>query len=698
MTDVVVHETAGLDRAQIPVRFGLELDDTNGSEGWQVYEGDDPVPSQITVTTKGPHTHLAVYAVLPRIRGNEQRTLRIVQSPAHASPAPPRPLHVSVTNDGWTQLTAGTPCFASPSACPVIGFSTPDIQGSASAPQHLRGETMAPTTCRAHHTVRGDLLDEWILSGDFADSFHYETRLTVHHAIARVDVHTRLRNGGAPAYLSHFGHRLHLALPESISVLARELSFGHLVDVNLASETIRSRWSQAGVRLTGLGDDLTITSTDFATYDDGMITATTVGRSQDALDLTVHRIEPIWHYRGITSHAPTNHLHFHVGQTRSAAFSVTVGPPETTEASLLANEPGITVMPVGDHPQTASSSARDHVLERALRFVVPSGEYQGLIAGGRCHINHRLIEYGVNRADYAEYLLRHALRTGSSRLIDTVRAYADRFVDVAIHRADHAPDVWGAVRQRYRENLPDRVRSMRGPCLLLALYDLTAEENYWRTAFEIGDYVVSSFPHRFARQGGACRELAQLYARTGDAKYRDKAYEILDAVRDSQLASGPWFEYFEQDNTASTLDVHQAGRYTIEATEKPEMSSYNIIGVLDAAPQMDITPWLDTMERAADWMVETQDDEGAWRFPRYDSEPQWGHGIYQDVLAMLLAYRTYGKQAYLTAADRGIDWAQEILSSNGYIPSVTRQEPHQYLEASLTYFYGLEALSLREEL
>jgi hypothetical protein len=701
--EVAVHETAGLDRRDVPITFGVRVPLRQSDSNWQLTDGGQHLPTQSSSVDTAFDAHtLRIDAILKSIRGNERKTLLLAPAPKSPSLNPHPYSHL--TQDGLDQLTVhGFQYLCEPSGYLIIGASGSGIAGSANAPQSRRRETIRPSSQSIELLSQGEVLEFWVLRGTIGDDdgFEFHTNIKIHKHHPRIDVHTRLRNRWGPRYISHFAHALHLTKPDHAEVLARDLAFDHMVDVNLSAQTLRSGWSQSGVRLCYADNsDLVIMTQDFDTFDDGMMTLTNVGRDQDSTDLTVHRIEPVWHYRGITSHAPIRHLHFHEGQTRSASFSLIAGTRDQTEERLVATEDGLSVYVLDEPTAKVSNTASllNRTLERALGFTVPAGEYQGLLAGGRCHINHRLIEFGVNRADYAEYLLRHFTRTGDPRLLQVVTSYADRFVDLSIHRSDQTPDTWGALRQRYRENLPDRVRSMRGTTFLLNLFDLTGDDRYHSAAFEIGRYLLKSFPDRFARQGGACRELATLYKRTSDESYLQKAHEILDEVARSQLPEGSWYEYYEPDVSTSTLDVHQAGLYTIEATEKPEMSSYNIIGILDSRQTLDLDPWLGMIEKACDWMVDVQDEEGAWRFPRYDSEPQWGHGIFQDVLAMLLAYMSFNKPAYLESADRGVAWAERIWDQHGYIPSVTHVTPHRYLEASLTYFYGIEALSIRSEL
>ena len=65
-----------------------------------------------------------------------------------------------------------------------------------------------------------------------------------------------------------------------------------------------------------------------------------------------------------------------------------------------------------------------------------------------------------------------------------------------------------------------------------------------------------------------------------------------------------------------------------------------------------------------------------------------GAGAFQDGFS---GYVRFGDQRYLTAGTRVFSWAVQLLEERGYIPTVVGFWPYEQTEASLTYFYGLDA-------
>jgi len=539
-----------------------------------------------------------------------------------------------------------------------------------------------------------------VCTADDAHPLRTVDRFTFYRDRAEIGFAGTLLNPGAIRYLQTWGHELVLATPDRIAVRGGGLAFDHLVDINLMSKALLDGCADGwpGLELCWADLHAVLVSDDFVRYGKGAVTASMLETREDLCHITLHRTEPFWQYRGTTSRYPIDHLLFLEGQRRAASFRLLFGqggPPDPATEPVPV--PGVPAGPRTLAPGSRLASLKERVLERALTFIVPTGEHEGLIAGGYCHLNDQLIEHGVSRADYAEYLYREALRSGRDDLYDIVLNYARRFADTAIFRSERRPESHGAVRNRARENQPDPVRSMRGPTLLLALYEETGEEALHDTALEIGAYLLRAFPARFARQGAVARELATLHGYTGEVRYLDKLFEVMDEVQASQTPAGAWYEHYTEDRGAAEFNVYQASLFTRFATEKPEMSSYNIVGIIDAADRVDLARWNPMLEKACRWLLDCQDGEGAWRFPARNSPAQWGHGLFQDSLAMLRAHHYFGDDAYLEAADRSIAWAERTLDDHGYIPAITRPFPHSRLEASLTYFYGLEALSLRAE-
>ena len=538
--------------------------------------------------------------------------------------------------------------------------------------------------------------------------------LTFYREVDEIGVECKLLNGSTARYLKEWKTQLVLQTPEVAVIHGDEArQFSSLVDLNLLWSTLQIGGKFAGVGL-GYSDGIwvSVVSQDFGKYRTGMIQLNSVDERMEKSRIAVNRIEPTWHYKGITSHHPIDHLLFLEGQRRSSSLRVLFNDGQTPNQRPEGREDGVFVHPPDDGRgeialPTANGQGsngrrwdelKQKVIDRALGFVVDGGEYHGLISGGRCHINGVFIEHGVNRSEYAEYLLYEYKRSGDKRLFDIALEYAERFIDVSIFRSKERMEWSGAVRHRYSENKPDMVRSMRGPIFLIALYLETGRREFKDTALEIGNYILTMFPSTFARQGAVCRELAFLYYFTGDERFRDKAYEVMEAVKSYQLPGGAWYDAVDKEGKPASVNEVIAGVSTSISPVKPEMASYNIIGIIDAAKYMAIDPFIETIEKAATWLLEVQDEEGAWRFPTWSSDPQWGHGVFEDALAMLKAYEFFGKEEFLKSADSAISWAENVWDVTGYIPSVTSRSPYDYLEASLTYFYGIEALSLRSEM
>lgn len=109
-----------------------------------------------------------------------------------------------------------------------------------------------------------------------------------------------------------------------------------------------------------------------------------------------------------------------------------------------------------------------------------------------------------------------------------------------------------------------------------------------------------------------------------------------------------------------------------------------LMGLAAGASELD-TRYVQPMRRAADWLVETQDPDGAWRkFPTpfaavgekaYETHVSWG---------LLEAARVDESRGYAEAALRNIRWAISKQNSNGWIRDCCLNEP----DAPLTHTIG----------
>jgi hypothetical protein len=93
------------------------------------------------------------------------------------------------------------------------------------------------------------------------------------------------------------------------------------------------------------------------------------------------------------------------------------------------------------------------------------------------------------------------------------------------------------------------------------------------------------------------------------------------------------------------------------------------------------------MVRAADWLVATQDADGAWtKHPTPFAEP--GLKAYETHVAwgLIEAFRARGDQRYLDAALRQVRWAITKQRPNGWVEDCCLSEPTHPLTHTLGYF------------
>ena len=747
MYKVKVEETKGIKREKMPVSFGLvpPRGEVRDDQAWQVKtEKSEIIPAQWETRERhddGSVKLVQLIFVCDQLGARRFREFDCIPVEKAATDAGgPSLIHetnksfevrgdnvqFTVNRDGLVaELTyRGKQLIGGPTNTTVAGVyqdipsSHPGLTMESASKRPVEGrlvEEIETVSVVENGPVRAIIEVGGLLVEPLHDSrpFEFTKRFTFYGEIDEIGVHCRLLNRFTPHYLKEWKSELVLKMPETAVVLGDEdREFPWLIDLNLGWSTLQTGWKHSGVELRYPdGISMAVVTDDFGKYRKGLVQLNGIDERMEEVRLGVNRIEPTWHYKGITSHHPIDNLLFLEGQRRASSFSILFSENSAPKRRLDTKDHGVYVRPLarngGVELPMANvqgsngrrwDSLKQRVIDRALSFVVDGGEYHGLLAGGRCHLNDVLMEFGVNRSDYAEYLFYEYKRSGNQRLLDVALEYGERYIDVSIFRSRARTEWSGAVRHRYSENKPDRVRSMRGPVFLCALYLETGRKEFKETALEIGDYILRMFPDTFARQGAVCRELAFLYYFTGDERFREKAYEVMAALKSFQLPVGAWYDAFAKDGRPLSVNEATAGVFISESALKPEMSSYNIVGLVDAARYLDVGPYMPMIEKAVDWVYEVQDEEGAWRFPNWNSESQWGHGIFQDVLAMLKGYELLGKQEYLEAADRGIGWAEKVWDATGYIPSVTKISPHKYLEASLTYFYGVEALSMRSEI
>ncbi|GAG77974.1 unnamed protein product, partial [marine sediment metagenome] len=135
---------------------------------------------------------------------------------------------------------------------------------------------------------------------------------------------------------------------------------------------------------------------------------------------------------------------------------------------------------------------------------------------------------------------------------------------------------------------------------------------------------------------------------TNQEEYRNRALKMADWLVSIQLPDGAF-----QGGPVDTL---------------PKPSVFNtgqiILGLMRAYRETRNENYLESAEKAGDWLIEMQDKDGAWRKCAYNGIP---HAYYTRVAWSLLElYHQTNKISYKISAIRNLDWALGNQNNNGW--------------------------------
>jgi len=189
-----------------------------------------------------------------------------------------------------------------------------------------------------------------------------------------------------------------------------------------------------------------------------------------------------------------------------------------------------------------------------------------------------------------------------------------------------------------------------------AYYD--AAKRTWAGAYpETTGYIIPTFCH---------------YAEfSGQSEYRERAIHMAEWESAIQLPEG--------GVRAGTMDATQI-EPTIFNTGQV------LFGWLSAWPQTQDVRFRDSLVRAADWLVNAQDPDGAWR--DYAS-PFAAHALntYNTRVAFGLAQagRDLKEPRYVEAAVRNVEWALTQMRSNGWLENNDLEDNDRPLTHTIAY-------------
>lgn len=161
------------------------------------------------------------------------------------------------------------------------------------------------------------------------------------------------------------------------------------------------------------------------------------------------------------------------------------------------------------------------------------------------------------------------------------------------------------------------------------------------------------------------------YAQTsGEEEYRERARRMLDWLVSIQFPEGGF-----QGGT-----IGQTPRVPVTFN-----TGQILLGL--AAGTADLgTAYADSMACAANWLVDTQDEDGCWRsHPTPFAEP--GEKAYETHVAwgLLEAARISGEESWSRAALANVDWALRFQLDNGWFDACCLTDPRQPFTHTIGY-------------
>lgn len=185
--------------------------------------------------------------------------------------------------------------------------------------------------------------------------------------------------------------------------------------------------------------------------------------------------------------------------------------------------------------------------------------------------------------------------------------------------------------------------------------------------FSLVDGWGASYPET---TGYIVPTLLSCHQRFDDTDLESRARRMLDWLVSIQLADGA-FQGGMIDETPVAPVTFNTGQILLGLAAGVEHFGH---------------PYEEAMARAADWLVRTQSDDGAWRsgqspfaasgLKAYDTHVAWG---------LLEAARVSGNESWSAAALKNVEWALTQQRENGWFASCCLTDPERPLTHTIGY-------------
>ena len=404
------------------------------------------------------------------------------------------------------------------------------------------------------------------------------------------------------------------------------------------------------------------------------------------------------------------------GVTRTNHFSITANDAEPTLA-LQKTPLSVVISPEqfvksGIIQSTSKNAISDRILE-SMEYAYDkrngcfeAGYIPWIIDKARKKVEISTVQHG--ETDYNLALLH--LAQGNSMLYNMIKESSETRSDVSMYKGSLA-EVYGAIRYRTGSNMEKGSNNFKtshpyyGEASGLYMAYLLSGNEYIKESFlnavehiynniEQGTSELGKYPSMVSWVGGVAKKANYGESRfiiqirplmlanqlTGENKYKNAVYNIVDWTKNAQTEDGYWYQAYYNDKTPFV----QSGQ--TQPAVKNYIMLYGARGLSYLLENEENEIALDTLKRFSDFLCEELDNYGTglWS-PTGDADlyeenedGTRGKMAMQDIMAAEILWRTYEK----TADEKYLDAFLECL--NAWICALGPGG----LPASVSYLHG----------
>jgi len=238
--------------------------------------------------------------------------------------------------------------------------------------------------------------------------------------------------------------------------------------------------------------------------------------------------------------------------------------------------------------------------------------------------------FGMNRLNHCLPIFEEGYRSGDRRLIETAILWCENFYDLSIW---WGPNQTGGTRYNnviaLGKRPPDDDRAFmwrsnsavsfctKGFASFFYAYEQTGDPRMREALNAQLDYAakhLNAGPN-YTRNVGDVHDFLRLYRFTGEKRYLDEARRLFGDLR-TQLSTGDLFTESGKPITPDSPFIDDDATGTRYPFAKPYILGYALAGLPELARLLPEEPKLrEVVQAVADFMAESQDPIGGWRYP-----------------------------------------------------------------------------------